>query len=639
MTTDPDAIITDARNYAVSVTAAATSALSAAMNVVNQIGQGYIGGAGPKLTLTPPEPGDPGEVPQYTGKHAEFEKFSGVKPSVNDPGSGNFPSAPGSAPGVSDFHDPVSARPYWVPDATLLGGVPTINTGITAPPAPTLSTAGITKPTLHDITIPGAPTYSPPEFVATRPTFDEAMPTDLDDLMHDSYVSMYPIMEQNAQTQLEAYIDRMFPEFRAGLAALEDRLQTYLDGGTALKPEIETAIYNRTLDKTDREGQKQIDDVMGRAARAGWTMPSPMITAQVNNVQRDRRDNNARAAIDIAIKQAELEQNNLQFAVTQSSNLRQITLNAAMAYFTGLVQINGQALEYARQIVDAVVRSFDIAARYAEVQTRIYEAEANVYRARLEGALASIQVYEAQIRAVQAQVQVDESQVNLYRAQLEGVMTEANLYKTQVEAVEAQISIEKMKVELYASKVGAFTAQVNGFSAQWQGYAAAVNGEKAKVEASAEQVRAYSAEVQAYQARVQAAATEIESKVRVNAQKLEAYRTDVEAYKALVDATATSVGTEITSFNSTIAAFTAKANAISEKSRAETANYSVAQQALIEAARLSYQYSVAHDNQVVARAAGTARIAEGIGQVYAGIAQSTLSGMNTLAASTTNTTV
>jgi hypothetical protein len=159
----------------------------------------------------------------------------------------------------------------------------------------------------------------------------------------------------------------------------------------------------------------------------------------------------------------------------------------------------------------------------------------------------------------------------------------------------------------------------------------------AKVQASAESIRAYSARVNAYQAVVGARATEIESKARVNAQKLEAYKTEVEAYRSLIDATATAIGTEINSYDATIKAFMAKANAISEKSRSEIAVYEVAQRGVIEGARLTYDYVREQDNLNVARATGASRIAEAIGGIYAGVAEATLAGMNSLAASTQTT--
>jgi len=637
---DPSVLIDDARNYAVSASFAATSALNSAMSTVNQIGTGSVPAGGtkpPELTLTLPTPGDPGTPPMWVGVPPDIKTYAGKAPTLETISGFSLPSDPGAAPPVAAFVEPPS--PTGGADTSLLNGVPVINSAIAVPPAPIIDVAGIPKPVIIDVVIPPMPTYTPPEFTGVKPSDPGAPPSNLDTLMQTNYGVAYTNMSANTSAAIDTFLDREFPQFRTGIAALETRLATYLQGGTALTPAVENAIYNRTLDKTNSDATRAKSEAWGKAARAGFTMPTPMLLAQSRDIDLERRNNNARAATDIAVKQAELEQQNLQFAVTQSSSLRQVMLTSAMAYFNGLVQINGQALEYARAVVDAVVKAYDIATRYSEVQVRIYESEANVFRAKLEASLAVIQAYEAQIRGVEAQVNVDNAKVTLYRSQLEGAMTQANVYKSQVEAVQAQIEVEKLKIDLYGSKVQAYVAQVNGFTAQWNGYSAAVQGRLGAVQASGEQIKAYAARVNAYQALVQAKSTEIESKARINAQKLDAYRIDVEAYRSLVNATVEQVSIGIKSYDATIQGFIAKANAISAKSQSEVAVYEVGLRGLIEAARLQFEYVREHDMRMIARAEGTARIAEAIGHVYSGLAQSTMAGMNTLAATTQSSSV
>jgi hypothetical protein len=441
-------------------------------------------------------------------------------------------------------------------------------------------------------------------------------------------------MQDSINAQIDSFLDREFPEFRSAMAAIESRLDTYLQGGTALTPEVENAIYNRTLDKNDIDARRASADAWSKAAKAGWSMPTALLLAQQSDIDKARRDNNARAATEIAIKQAELEQANLQFAVTQSINLRKVAVDAAMAYYSGLVQINGQALEYARSIVDAIVKAYDIAVKEAEVKARLYEADARVYDSQLKGAIAIIEVYESQIRGELAKVEVNKAEVDVYRAQLDAVKTEAEVYKIQVEAAEAQIDIEKAKVDLYKAKVDAFVAQVNGFSAQWNGYAAAVSGERAKIEAAGEQVKAYAARVQAYEAEVRAKSTEIEARLAVNTQRLNSYKAHVEAYSALVSAEARGVEAEVGSFQSSVQAYKAQADAEAAQAASELAIYEVALRGIQEAARLQFSYTQHRESVDMAKAAAIGTLAGAIGDIYAKTAMSSLAGMNSLAAKT-----
>src|SRR6185312_5372123 len=221
------------------------------------------------------------------------------------------------------------------------------------PAAPDLlgEIATIVAPTLIDVTIGDAPTFQAPEFLGTEPVLPSAPPTDLDKTQRIQYSTILPVMREAVNSELDAFMDREFPQFRSGMAAIEDRLATYLQGGSALTPAIEDAIFNRTIDKTNADAKRMRQKVLGEGARAGFTIPPITLLQQLQDVDQERRNNNARAATDIAVKQAELEQHNLQFAVTTSANLRQIALNAALEYYTGLVQLNSHALEYARDVV------------------------------------------------------------------------------------------------------------------------------------------------------------------------------------------------------------------------------------------------------------------------------------------------
>lgn len=637
MAATPEELITDARNYAVTVTSAGTSALNSAINVIGQVGQGYIAGQGPRVDIRPPQPFNPADVPVYDGMRAEFKAFTGQKPQLSDPGNFNPPPGPGAAPPVPAYIDPVSYRPTGNADTTLLQGIPIVDDDVTLPPTPTIDIDGIPEPVLIDVDIPDAPVFREPEFLGVRPEFNTPAPTDLDDTMRTEFSTISPIMRDAINAEFDAFLDREFPQFRSGMAAIEDRLAIYLQGGTALTPTVENAIYNRTMDKNDVDARRAASEAWTKSAKAGFTIPPALLLAQQIDIDKARRDSNARAATEIAIKQAELEQQNLQFAVSQSITLRKIAMDAAISYYGGLVQLNGQALDYARSIVDAIVKAYDIAVKEAEIKARLYEADARVYEARLKGAIAVIEVYEAQIRGELAKVEVNKSLVDVYRAQLDAAKTEAEVYRIQVEAVKAEIDIQKAKVDLYKAKVDAFVAQVNGYSAQWQGYVAAVTGERAKIEAAGEQVKAFGEKVRAYEAEVRARATEIEARAAINTQKLQAYKTEVEAYSALNMGEARGVEAEIASFQSSIAAYKAQADAEAAQAASELAIYEVALRGIQEAAKLQFAYTTHREKVDMAKAEAIGALAAQIGNMYAATSQATLSGMNSLAANTKTT--
>lgn len=627
-----DDLIIDARNYAVTTMANATSAMAGAQNAIDNIGRGSIGGSTPKVDVLPPKVRVSPDAPEYKGKRFTFERFTKNAPTLSNVGTLTLPSEPGSVPDVRAFNEP--NKPTLAPSTAVLGNAPTVNGGLTGPTAPTLNIEGIPTPNIIAINLPNAPTYMPPQFLGVKPAFNEVAPTgaELSAQMRSEYATISPIMRDAVTAQIDAFIDREFPQHRANLAAIESRLNTYLQGGTALTPAIEDAIFNRTLDKTNREMVKAKDEAWRKAARAGFTMPSAMLLAQQIDIDQAGRDNNARAATEIAIKQAELEQQNLQFAVTQSANLRKIAIDAGLAYYNGLIQINGQAVEYARSTVDYVVKAYDIATRYAEVQIKIYEADMRRYEADLKAALALFDVYEAQIKGELAKAEVNMAEVKVYQARLDAERAKADVFRAQVDAFAAEISAEKLKIDIYRAQVDGYVAQVNAYSAEWNGYQAAVQGEAAAVNASAEQVRAFVAQAQAFETIVRGRVAALEAQNSVNQQKLLVFKAEVDAYSAKTNAEATAVAADINSYDATIKAYLAEAEAVSANSRSEIELYKVAHAGLVAAAELQFKYVQERNNTDVARAKAAGDLGAAIGEIFGRTAQSTLSGMNTLAA-------
>ena len=628
--TTVDSLVRDARNYTWNLLNRASQELGYAMQAVEGINEGGVYHL-PLVNIEPPHVEDPGTVPAYSGVRYTFDKFTTPAPTLPPVGDLALPPDPGVVPDVEVFSPP--GKPTGSADDGLLRGVPNIDDMPTVPPAPDLlgEIRGIPVPALVDVVIPPIPAYRAPEFTGSHPVFDAEMPTDLDATMRAQYETISPVMRDAVTSQIDVFIDRQFPNYRAGLAKIEDRLNTYLAGGSALSSEIENAIYARTLDKTNAEARRGSDKAWTEAAKAGYTMPTAYLLAKKQDIDQMRRDNNARAAIDIAVKQAELEQHNLQFAVTQSTALRQVAISSALSYYSGLVQINGQALEYSRSIVDAIVKSFDIAARYAEVQTRIYEAEARIFETKLRGAMAVFEAYTAKIRGLEAQSNVNMAQVQVFKARLEAVMAEANVYKAEVDGALAKATIERAKVDIYQARVQAYGAQVNAATAAWQGYVAACQGESAKVSASAEAVRAWSAKVNAYSAEVSAKGTEIQAIAGVNDARARAFMAEASAYSAQVQAESAAVRAEIESYDETLKAYQAKANVIARRSESQIRAYEVALRQLEVQSQLQFQYLKEANDMRISKATGMARISESLANVHGQSAQAALSGMNSLA--------
>lgn len=168
--------------------------------------------------------------------------------------------------------------------------------------------------------------------------------------------------------------------------------------------------------------------------------------------------------MDIALKQAELEQNNLQFAVSQSMQLRQMVIGASQQWAGNLVQLNAQALQFAQGVLQATVELYDIKVKIVQARVEIYRAEAQVYEYRLKAVLAAYDVFKSQVDALRAQVDVDVARVQAFTSQVNAYGALANAYKAVIDGAPSAWDTLKEIADYIAADQTATTAITTALS-------------------------------------------------------------------------------------------------------------------------------------------------------------------------------
>lgn len=624
MAYDPNTIIQNAISTSNQMAANAAGALNSALNS----GGGWWLGAEEiefPITAIAREDINAGSPPTFSGQFHRPERTYGDAPEYADTPDPYYGALPTNTAVKPSYISPT------VPSALaeFTGTAPDIN-NITVPDAPSFPTA-FDPPTLLDIVVPGAPTTTLPEFTAVSPVIDFSAPDNLDVVLAENFVTAGNDMRRVFESEVDNYLTKINPEYHNQMASLEAKLASFLMGGTALSVEVEQAIYNRARDKTNAEYLKTRDTIFAEGAKRGFTIPGGAQYSALSQARQAAADNNARAAMDIAIKQAELEQQNMQFAVTQSANLRGVVLNATVGLAGNLVQLNGQALEYAKQLVGALLEVYNARIKLVTTMVEIYKADAAVYESRLKAALAVYEVYKAELEGIRAQVDIDQAKVAAFTAQVNAWGAVASLYKAQVEGAMAAAQIEKVRADIFGTEVQAYSAQVNAKQAEWQGFTAQVNGNnalasiyKTEVEAYGEEVRAYQTKVQGYTAEVQAVATRNEAAARV-------YTASIQGYTAAVQGAAAEIQADVSQFDGQIKAHIAK---LQESEAQAKVNLSANESNL----RAAIQLYVSDSANRISSAKvysdsvnGRAQVAVAAGNSYAHMASSALAGMNALA--------
>ena len=495
-----------------------------------------------EVTVAIPQTPDFGAAPSFNARPAPV-----FAPGTSMPGFPAMPAEPTNSATLPNVVEPT--RPTGVgqftKQAPTLGSLPELP----AVPAPIT----ITPPTLSDIVLPARPTRTTPVFGAVAPGGAPDAPA-LDGALEAKYAGASSMMVSAINGQLDAWMARNDPSYHARLSSLQAKLDTYMQGGTALNPAVENAIYERSRAKVDAEAKRMQGDAFLSAARRGFTLPDGALMSAVQQARQVGADNNAKAAVEIAVMQAEMEQKNLQFAVTTIASLHKVAVDASLAYHQNLISINGQAVQFSVEIVNAIIKAYEAEVRAFTTRLELYKAEAGVFETLVRASLTEIEIYKAEIEGAKAAVQVDESRVRVYQAQIQAHQSAVETYATNVRAIVELANLEKIKIDAFQAEVQAYTAKTQANVAEWQAYSAAWNGEENKV-------RIYQAQNQAYATAVQAYSALIDGNARMHSAGVQAYLAEVQSFESEVKAYTAEVQGETAETQAYAAQVDAKARA------------------------------------------------------------------------------
>lgn len=625
-------LINDARKYVGALVGEADDAMKDAIRAVQQVGYSIPNikaltlpqapGATQALTpavLLPVDVVAPPTVPTFPTFQdiSTFDAGSVPQLNVSVP-TITLPSSPSQLAGFNE-------------------GAPSINTNIAFPDPPSaLMNPVIEAPVLPTRAEPAKPQTLLPSFTATAPTGAPVAPDDLASDFDAAYRNAAPSTITMLNGQVDAFITKHNPRYFEQMGRVEDQLAKYHQGGTGLNPAVENAIYARAQGKNNAEARRVQDGAYKDAAARGFTLPTGALMAAQQQARQAAADNNAAAAREIVVMQAEMEQKNLQFAVTTSLNLRQTILSAALNYHQNLIGINGQALDYAKTVLSAMIEVYNAAVKGYGLRLDSFRAEASVYEVSLKAAMAGIEVYKAEIDALQALTNVDRAKVDVYRARIEVLGSLANVYRSQIDAVVGRTTLEKLKLEVFQSKVQAYTAQVQGKNAEWQGYASAIEGQAAVAKIYGTQVDAYGAQVNGYKAGIEAKSAAVQAAATTNEARARQYSAAMQGYSAVVQANGQVAQTKLESNRQQVLAYQVGAQTETARAQMQHSYYQTVATIAIRNAELNMKAQFEEIDAKRQYAKSIAQLGTANADVYSKAANAALSGMNSLAAETTS---
>lgn len=416
------------------------------------------------------------------------------------------PVVPGTAPDFS-----VAAPVVQILDkpaaltATPPGDAPAV-TSVTLPDAPTIVFPD--DPLMQLITIPTAPTLSLPSWSAIAP---------------DGTSLVTPT---TGFVWGEEYYDSDL------LNSVTSRLTTMLAGGTGLPPSIEQAIWDRGRAREDVIAQKATQEAYEEFAARGFALPSGALAGRVSEVWQKNREAASTFSRDVAIKQAELEIENLKFSVQTG-----IQLEGQLMTYSG--QYAQRALDAAKTTVQVSIDIFNAQVALYNSRLQAYQTEAQVYRELIQAESLRLEQYRTEIEAQKLVGDVNLQAIQIYSERIKALMSAVELYKAELEGVKTVVDVDRVRIEGFRATVDSYKTLVDAKSSEYQAWVESIKGETAKVAIYEAQARAFGTLVDAYKTG--------------ESVKIENMRSQIDASKLQVDA------------------FTAEVNYLSERLKAAVA--------------------------------------------------------------------
>ena len=302
------------------------------------------------------------------------------------------------------------------------------------------------------------------------------------------------------------------------LSAAQSALERFIvDGGTALPPDIEEALWNRGRDREYRAQADAIAELERMEALGYSTPPGVYMNARVK-IATEMGYTATTLSREIAIENAKLEQQNVLQALQNATQLEGQLIQYRNQTEQRLFDSVRYATEAGVQIYNAQVQAY---AAYLDA----YKTKVAVYEAQIRGELGKVEAYKAQMEAESVKAQINTALVEQFKAQITAALANVEIFKAEVSAIQTKAEIEKMKIEIFGEQVKAYGAKVNA-------YTAGVEGFRAKIGAEASKQDAFKSQVQAYAAQVEAGARVVGAKIDEFKARIDAKNAEWEGYKA-----------------------------------------------------------------------------------------------------------
>lgn len=183
------------------------------------------------------------------------------------------------------------------------------------------------------------------------------------------------------------FLTTYFPDIAGCIKTNSDNwiCDMIVNGGNGIPDAVSQQIWDRARAKEEKASYKLIDEATNDWAGRGFALPPGALLARVTFAQAEAADKASTFARDGAIKDIEIQIENIRFAIEMAVKLRLGAVAAAVDYIKAFMLPDQIAIDYAKGLTDAHYRYFSAMDTY-------YQAQIGAARLTLDSRIASAKI-------------------------------------------------------------------------------------------------------------------------------------------------------------------------------------------------------------------------------------------------------
>ena len=222
----------------------------------------------------------------------------------------------------------------------------------------------------------GSPGFS---FTPNPGPFTVAIPNTANVNLNPQFQSLYSQIKNDLVAQFATFFNTYFPNECDYLGEAQQWICDAISvGGTGIPAPVEAQIWDRDRERVLQEASRVEDELLSGWSAKGYPLPPGALVYAAYRVNADAQNKISQQSRDVAIKQIEIEIENIRFAVQQALNLRIGAVQAASAYINALARAADVGVQFSQQAVNAQAELINAATNFYRARIAIEEIKYNV---------------------------------------------------------------------------------------------------------------------------------------------------------------------------------------------------------------------------------------------------------------------